>query len=114
MQTENYQNSQGSLNQQSSKKNLNHNAEQVASHLKEAAQTLNSDLQHLGQTTKKVAQEAMQQVRQNVGQYYQVGLEKTREVEKNMESQIRSHPLSALAIAAGIGLVVGAIWKSGR
>jgi ElaB/YqjD/DUF883 family membrane-anchored ribosome-binding protein len=32
-------------------------------------------------------------------------------MEKNLESNIKKHPMRAVLIAVGIGLVLGAIWK---
>lgn len=113
MTTENYQDTQNNGMNKRNSRNFK-GLEETAAPIKEAAETLQSDLQQLTEVTKKVAQEALEHVKQNMGQYYKDGLAKTKGLEQKFETSIRSNPLSALAIAAGAGLILGALWNFSR
>ena len=41
---------------------------------------------------------------------YDQGLRKAQDVEKAVETYIRDKPVQSLLIAAGVGLVLGALW----
>jgi ElaB/YqjD/DUF883 family membrane-anchored ribosome-binding protein len=60
------------------------------SELRQSAATLGHDVEELGKISKKIA-----------GDW-----------EESLEARIRKNPLQSLLIAAGVGLVLGAVWKS--
>lgn len=79
--------------------------------LREKAAALGHDVQELGKSTRDLAQDAVGMIRDNASEYYQQGVKKAQSLEKNLESKIKENPLQALLIAAGVGFVLGAIWK---
>ena len=64
--------------------------------LRDQATVLGEDVQELG----RIARTA-------VTEKYEEGLEKAQQMEKSLETQIKHYPLRSVAIAAGVGLVVG-------
>lgn len=76
------------------------NADSLNQHvadLRKKASVLGHDVQALGSITKELA-----------GDYYDQGMKKARSLEKGLEKTIGEHPLIALLVAAGIGMVAGA------
>ena len=57
------------------------------------------------------AQELGEQGKEVVSEYYQQGCDQARVWKEQLEHQIRDKPLSSLAIAGGIGLVLGLLWR---
>jgi ElaB/YqjD/DUF883 family membrane-anchored ribosome-binding protein len=67
---------------------------------------------------KQAATEVKQNIRELGGQlrdqaqdYYEQGRQQAREWEQGLESYVREKPIRALAIAAGIGVLLGILWK---
>jgi ElaB/YqjD/DUF883 family membrane-anchored ribosome-binding protein len=74
--------------------------------------------QEKGSQIKEGAQEAMQQVGTSVSQLAESSsqlLDRSREtigqLEEGLEDRIRSKPLQSVLIAAGVGVLLGLIWK---
>ncbi|MCC6273436.1 DUF883 family protein [Deltaproteobacteria bacterium PRO3] len=78
---------------------------------REKAATLGHDVQELGKTTRDLAHDTVGMIRENASEYYQQGLKKAQSLEKDLETKIKENPLQALLIAAGVGFVLGALWK---
>lgn len=51
------------------------------------------------------------QARDTAGEYIQQGKDKLGEYESSLENYVREQPIKSLLIAAGVGVVIGAIWK---
>lgn len=79
--------------------------------LREKASTLGHDVQELAQSTKKLAKETAGMLGDNAQTYYKQGMEKAHQLEESLETKIRENPLKSCLIAAGIGIVVGALLK---
>jgi hypothetical protein len=45
---------------------------------------------------------------------YEQGRRSARELERRVETYARQQPLKAVALAAGVGLVLGIVWSSRR
>ena len=67
--------------------------------------------QEKGSQIKEGAQEAMQQVGTSVSQLADRGRETMGQLGEGLEDRIRSKPLQSVLIAAGVGLLLGLIWK---
>ena len=78
---------------------------------RDKAATLGHDVQELGKAGRDLAHDAVDIIRDNASEYYQKGVKKAQGLEKNLEAKIKENPLQALLIAAGVGFVLGAIWK---
>lgn len=79
--------------------------------LKATTHAIKEDVVKLGRITRDMAQETVGHLKENANEYYHQGMEKAQHWEKDLEGRIQKNPLKAVLIAAGIGLVVGAIWK---
>ncbi len=93
--------------------------------LKNKASEVKQNLQDMGSQARVVANEQMQSLKQTAGQcmeqgreqleslkstaadYIEQGRYRALEAERSIESQIRSQPMRAVLIAAGVGLVAG-------
>jgi ElaB/YqjD/DUF883 family membrane-anchored ribosome-binding protein len=42
--------------------------------------------------------------------YYEQGRDRAIELEHSLENRIREKPISSLAIAAGLGFLIGMLW----
>jgi len=60
---------------------------------------------------KESANEYYQQGREKAQEYYEQGRQKAIEMEENLENYVREQPLKAVMIAAGVGLLLGILWR---
>lgn len=82
-----------------------------AEKLRSKVTELGRDTQELGKIGKELAGDAADFISKNAGEYYKQGVQEARKMEKSIEGKIKEKPLQAVLIAAGIGLVLGALWK---
>jgi ElaB/YqjD/DUF883 family membrane-anchored ribosome-binding protein len=84
--------------------------------------TVREEVRELGRVTRDAAQEKLDGARQTAEEVYQQGRQKAEElldqgkrkagdVEDQVVDYIREKPLKALAIAAGVGLVLGVFFS---
>jgi ElaB/YqjD/DUF883 family membrane-anchored ribosome-binding protein len=78
--------------------------------VREKASDLKSSLQEMGASAKQVAQEQFEGVRETMTGYYEQGRDRAIELEHSLENRIREKPISSLAIAAGLGFLIGMFW----
>lgn len=83
----------------------------MAGQLKDKAGEVASNIRDTASQLKDQAAEQFQSARETAAEYYQQGREKASQWEEEVETFVRDQPLKALAIAAGVGLVLGVIWK---
>lgn len=57
------------------------------------------------------AGEYYQQGRQMAGDYYQQGREKAMAWGEEVENYVREQPMKSVLIAAGVGVVLGFLWR---
>jgi len=60
---------------------------------------------------KDSAAEYYEQGREKAQEYYEQGRQKAMELEQNLENYVREQPLKAVMIAAGVGLLLGILWR---
>jgi ElaB/YqjD/DUF883 family membrane-anchored ribosome-binding protein len=86
-------------------------AQEKGSQLKEGAQEA---MQQAGATASQLAnrgREAMQQAGATASQLADRGRETMDQFEEGLEDRIRNKPLQSVLIAAGVGMLLGLIWK---
>ena len=83
-----------------------------------AAGQVGKQIRDLGQQARQAATEKYDELRgqaqdyyQQAQDYYQQGREKAVEWEQGLEQYIHEKPLQAVLIAAGVGVVLGLLWK---
>jgi ElaB/YqjD/DUF883 family membrane-anchored ribosome-binding protein len=67
--------------------------------------------QEKGSQIKEGAQEVMQQAGESASQLAHKGRETMEQFGEGLEDRIRSKPLQSVLIAAGVGMLLGLIWK---
>jgi len=67
-------------------------------------------MQGTAEQVKRAAQERLNQVRDRAGEYLQEGRDRAMEMERSVEGQIRSQPVQAMLIAAGVGFLLGMLF----
>jgi ElaB/YqjD/DUF883 family membrane-anchored ribosome-binding protein len=60
---------------------------------------------------KDSATEYYEQGREKAQEYYEQGRQKAMELEQNLEEYVREQPIKSVMIAAGIGLLLGILWR---
>lgn len=76
-----------------------------------AAQQVGQNLRELGSQARDVAQEQYSRLRQSATDYYSQGRERAVEWEQGLENYIHEKPIQAVLIAAGVGVLLGLLWK---
>ena len=79
--------------------------------LAEQALEVKNDLQEMGQTVRDAAQEKLGHVGEKAAEYYEQGRDSVHGVACACEQFVRQRPLRAVLIAAGVGLLLGLLWK---
>jgi ElaB/YqjD/DUF883 family membrane-anchored ribosome-binding protein len=87
------------------------NAGHAAENLKDKAAEVSQNLRDIGGTVRDAASEKYSQLRDQAGDYYRHGRETAQEWEHSLESYVQEKPVQALLIAAGVGVVLGMLWK---
>jgi ElaB/YqjD/DUF883 family membrane-anchored ribosome-binding protein len=83
----------------------------TAQQLKDTASQVASQVRDLGSQARDVATEQYQAVRDGAAEYYNAGREKAQQWEQQLEDYVREQPLKSVLIAAGVGVLLGVIWK---
>src|SRR2546423_13086714 len=79
--------------------------------LREAASQVGQNLRDLGGQVRDTATQQYEQLRQQAGDYYEQGRQRAMEIEQSLEQYVQEKPIQALLIAAGIGMLLGILWK---
>jgi len=67
--------------------------------------------QEKGSQIKEGTQEAMRQVGASASQLAEMGRDTMNQLEEGFEDRIRNKPLQSVLIAAGVGMLLGLLWK---
>jgi ElaB/YqjD/DUF883 family membrane-anchored ribosome-binding protein len=79
--------------------------------LKDSAQQVTQNLRNIGSQARDAANEKFNDLKQQANEYYDQGRERAQEWEKTLEDYVQEKPIQSLLIAAGVGLVLGMLWK---
>ena len=83
----------------------------VTDQLKDKATEVASNLRDMGSTVRDAATQQYQTAMDSAQEYYDQGRERAMEWQGQLEEYVREQPVKALAIAAGVGVVLGILWK---
>jgi ElaB/YqjD/DUF883 family membrane-anchored ribosome-binding protein len=84
---------------------------QVQERAQEIGPQIRDWAQDVGGQLKEGAQEARHQAEATASQLAAQGREAAGQLEKTLEDYIRAKPLQSLMMAAGVGIVVGLLWR---
>ena len=79
-----------------------------------AQQTFKDTANQVSQTLRDAGtqvQEKLREVREQAGEYYEQGRQRAQEWEYGLDSYIQEKPIQSLLIAAGVGMLLGILWK---
>jgi ElaB/YqjD/DUF883 family membrane-anchored ribosome-binding protein len=79
--------------------------------LKDSAQQVTQNLRNIGSQARDAANEKFNDLKQQANEYYDQGRERAQEWEKTLEDYVQEKPIQSILIAAGVGLVLGVLWK---
>jgi ElaB/YqjD/DUF883 family membrane-anchored ribosome-binding protein len=85
--------------------------QQGAGGLRETASEVKENLRNIGSQVREQAGEQFDQMRQQANQYYEQGRQRAMEMEQSLEEYVQEKPIQALLIAAGVGMLLGLLWK---
>jgi ElaB/YqjD/DUF883 family membrane-anchored ribosome-binding protein len=77
----------------------------------QAADRVREKAAEVSQHLKDVANEKYGEVRDKASQVYNQGRETAEQWEQSLESYVQEKPLQAVLLAAGVGLLLGLLWK---
>lgn len=72
---------------------------------------IGQNIKDMGSKAKGMAQEQFEQLRNTASEYYQQGRQKLGEWEDSLEQYVREQPMKSLLIAAGVGALLGILWR---
>ena len=87
------------------------NAGASAGSLKDTASEVGENLRNLGSQVKDQATQQYENMRQQATDYYEQGRERAMQMEQTLEEYVQEKPIQALMIAAGVGVLLGLLWK---
>jgi len=79
--------------------------------LRESAASVQENLRDMGGQVRDAAAEKYHQLKEQAGQYYEEGRQRAIEWERGLENYVQERPIKSLLIAAGVGMLIGILWK---
>jgi ElaB/YqjD/DUF883 family membrane-anchored ribosome-binding protein len=79
--------------------------------LREKGEQIRSAAQKQAEQLRQNAGEYYEQGRQMAGEYYEQGRQKAMEWSEELEHYVREQPMKSVLIAAGVGMVLGFLWR---
>ncbi len=77
------------------------------------AMEVTKDLREMSNIARDAVQEKVGEVRENVSEYYQQGRDNVHDLACSVEQFLRERPFQSVLIAAGVGWLLGRLWKRG-
>jgi ElaB/YqjD/DUF883 family membrane-anchored ribosome-binding protein len=84
---------------------------QGASQVRETAQQVQQNLRDLGGQVRDAASQQYGRLREQASDYYEQGRARAEEIEQSLEQYVQEKPIQSLLMAAGVGLLLGILWK---
>src|SRR5690349_11771063 len=77
----------------------------------QAAAQVGQNIRDMGTQARDMASERYNQLRDQAQNYYEQGRQRATEWEQGLESYVQEKPIQAVLIAAGVGVLLGLLWK---
>ena len=79
--------------------------------LRDQASQVANNLRDMGSSVRDAATEQYEHLRDTAMDYYDQGREKAQQWTQDLEGYVREQPIKSVMIAAGIGLLLGILWR---
>ena len=79
--------------------------------MRETAAQVQENLRNLGSQVRDAATEKYSELRDQAADYYEQGRRRATEMEESLEHYVQEKPIQSLLIAAGVGMLLGILWK---
>jgi ElaB/YqjD/DUF883 family membrane-anchored ribosome-binding protein len=86
----------------------------MADALRDKGCEVRDTIQQVGASAKEMAQAGWETARDTAGEYLDKGRQKAKEFGQTLDTQIRTRPIPALLIAAGVGFLAAMLLTRGR
>jgi len=86
-------------------------ADTTGQSIRDTASQVTQSLRDAGSQVRDAATEKVGQLRDQANEYYEQGKQRAQEWEQGVEDYIREKPIQSLLIAAGVGMLLGVLWK---
>lgn len=86
-------------------------AQNAADTLRDTASQVKDNLRDLGSQVRTAATDQYDHLRQQATDYYSEGRARAEDFEHSLESYVQEKPIQSLLIAAGVGVLMGVLWK---
>src|SRR5882757_9263135 len=83
----------------------------ATSQLRDQASQVAGQVKDMAGNVREAATEQYENLRDTATEYYDQGRQKAMEWQEGLEQYVQEQPVKALLIAAGIGALLGIIWK---
>ncbi len=83
----------------------------AADQMRDTAQQVQENLRNLGGQVRDAATQQYGQLRDQATDYYEQGRQRATEMEQSLEQYVHEKPIQSLLIAAGVGMLLGVLWK---
>jgi ElaB/YqjD/DUF883 family membrane-anchored ribosome-binding protein len=79
--------------------------------LQSKATEVQQNIRDMGNQVRDVAQDKFNELRDSASAYYEQGRQRAQEWEQGLEDYVQQQPVKALLIAAGVGALIGFLWR---
>ena len=79
--------------------------------LRETASNVRQNIRDAGTQVRDAASEKFEQLRGDATAYYEEGRKRAMEWEHSLEEYVQEKPIQSLLIAAGVGALLGFLWR---
>jgi ElaB/YqjD/DUF883 family membrane-anchored ribosome-binding protein len=83
----------------------------TASNVSQSLRDAGSHARDAAAQARDAAAEKIGQIRDHANDYYESGKQRAQEWEQGLEDYVREKPIQSLLIAAGVGMLLGVLWK---
>ena len=84
---------------------------QATEQLRDKASEVSQNIRDIGGQVRDAASEKYTQLRDQASDYYNQSRETAQQWEQSVEGFVQEKPLQAVLLAAGVGLLLGLMWK---
>ncbi|MBC8107011.1 MAG: DUF883 domain-containing protein [Anaerolineae bacterium] len=83
----------------------------AGANVRETAQQVKENIRDMGGQVRDAATEQYTNLRNQATEYFQEGRERAQEWEQSIETYVQEKPIQSILIAAGVGMLLGILWK---